>query len=192
MKSPYAIKEGDWVTVDSRGIWLVAKIVSGMQRIRYSLADDKRREKSRTLICKQFVGKAWKPEYRVRAVDELSVTRLPDDLEEQLHEFITSNIQLFQEFEGYQGETMSFVLNYRLLVPDTVEMQALGQTIMTTFEDIQHCGLMNDEILSRIEKSGLERYVATGMCNAVLQFTCRDYEARQNEYVFRDVKLFKT
>lgn len=179
---------GDWVYSDSPGIWRVYRVVQGVHRPRFSLQERKRINRTRIIFCKRFVDKSWKPAFIAEL--PIFVHPLSDDDREHLEQFIAENPRILQDFEAFQPEQLDFVLNWPLNVPDSVGRDDIHRLVHDVFTGIGEHGLTNEEILQRITVSQLAQYVSSGMSNATLQFLCKDHELRDNEYVYRDAKVF--
>lgn len=141
------------------------------------------------VFSKRLVDKSWKLAFRNEVADADLVHKLSEDDRARLEDLIARTPNLMREFEASLPPPIDHAMDLALFLPDTVQFGHVQEIISREFADIAENGLTNDCILERIAGSELAAFAPLSIRNARIRFTCKDYELRDNAYVFREVRL---
>ena len=182
------VQVGDWVQSYSPGIWQVVRVLAGFWELRYHLRDRKRRSRRTVVFVKRIVDARWQKAFMAESCDIAHVRRLADPHREQLRNLLASDPGMLTEFDAYPLADLDFLMALTLKLPESQALEQFESSVLCAFDDIR-CGLTNDEVLERLESSGVSSYVSHVGGNAMIRFVCENHELRDDQFVFRSVGL---
>ncbi|HOI54380.1 MAG TPA: hypothetical protein PLP01_03955 [Phycisphaerae bacterium] len=153
-------------------------------RPRFHLADRKRKNRDGMVLARRLLSKAWKPSVDNEQLSLWLVEPLSPEETEQLQRYVAEHHEVMQEFEQFH-KPFGILLNLTVDFPGSLTVPQLE----AVFSDIKNVGLTSDEIVGHIESSPLGLHVAPGIHRAMLQFYSPECEVRDQEYVYRELRV---
>lgn len=180
-------KVGDWVRSYNQGIWRIERIITDYFEIRYSENSEKVISKNPIFILKRLVNDKWK---RSLAMDSCSiewVSKLNEDEENLLDEFIIKNEKTMKDFDKYE-RNVDLVLNldFSILEENRIDFESIVNDL---FKDKISRGLNSDEILKLILESELKKYIFENPIDKTVQFISINHEVLNSEIIFREFDI---
>lgn len=177
---------GDWVNSYTEGIWQVYRIIDGVNELRYSLDDKKKRSRRVIVFSKRLVDTYWKPAFAVESCERSMATAVTTDCIDQIDTFLAEHPNVKSAFESYTPEPIDLIVNLSMAVRDRSRLITFCET---TLADETAQGVPLDRVLSLIQQTGLSQYIGKTPINTTLQLTCRDHEMKDGEFILRDARV---
>jgi hypothetical protein len=95
------VRIGDWVRVDSKGVWRIQRVVPAHYEPRYSLSDSKELYAGPLFLLKRIVNDKWKPAFEATAARGSLVKPLNKADSRKLQKFLGENDAVVADFDGF-------------------------------------------------------------------------------------------
>jgi hypothetical protein len=184
MKDDDEIKVGDWVKSFSKGIWQIYRIDSGIYDAIFSSKSIPKKRNDKSVYIKRLVNEKWKRSLATESCSDFYVSKISQPELSEVKKFIAENPKTFIDFEKYTSPIDS-CLNITFYVSNFEQRTEFNDKVNNIFEQIISSGLTNPEIISLMEKNGLDKYTHDSIRNATIQFTSRDCERVNGHLIYR-------
>lgn len=115
------------------------------------------------------------------------ISKLNEDEENLLDEFIIKNEKTMKDFEKYE-RNVDLVLNldFSILEENRIDFESIVNDL---FKDKISRGLNSDEILKLILESELKKYIFENPIDKTVQFISINHEILNSEIIFREFDI---
>jgi len=178
---------GDWVRSYSMGIWRVWRVLSGFNEVRFSLDAPKSRS-SRTLVFShRLVNTSWKRSFSKECAEGSLVSRISQDEESRINEFLESNTQMKKAFDKYSAEnsTLDLIVNVGLGQIPGSDRERLRAACDSHLGSSIENGLTMDEVLTGLRDAGYYECIGKIPKSATVQLVSINHEVRDHEFILR-------
>ena len=170
------IKEGDWVTSFSSGLWQIYRVLSykGINPVSKS-------EKLKTSVfSKRFVLNSLKPSFKEECCSPDFVERLDPETNTKLEEYIRDNETLHKEFNEYKPKPIDSIYNARIGVPEGKSLEATDALIC------KDRNLNELEIGPYLKELGFD---ITRLPSWTVQFISEDHNCQDGYLIYRFARI---
>ena len=182
------VQIGDWVRVDSRGVWRIGRVVPAHYEPRYSLSDPKELYAGTLFLLKRMVNDKWKPSFEATAAHESLVKLLNKADSRKLQKFLAENQAVVADFESY-ARPVNALLNLGFALPRRSDFKRFQREYEAAFSGPLAEGMTGDAILKVIAQSDFASHLGDSPRDATLQFICKDHEVRRRNLIYRELQV---
>ena len=176
---------GDWVKSYSQGIWRVERIITDYYEFRYSLDEPKIKSNKTLFVVKRLVNKNWKRSFSMESCDSVFIHDLSEEEKVTLHSFIRANEKTMKDFEKYTKDVGCLLnISFSFSNEDGLDFDAITHDL---FRDMKE--MTCDDIIRKLQKSQLNKYLHKLPHNKTIQFVCCGEEMRNSEFIFRSYNI---
>ena len=136
------------------------------------------------VLARRLLSREWKPSVDHEQLSLWFVEPLSSEDQERLQRYVAEHHEVMREFEQFD-KPFGILLNLTVDFPGSLTAAQLE----AMFGDIRTAGLTCDQIVGRIESSPLGVRMAPAIHRAMLQFYSPDCEVRDQEYVYRELRV---
>jgi hypothetical protein len=179
---------GDWVRVDSKGIWRIERAVSAHYEPRYSLSDRKALYAGTLFLLKRMLNDKWKPSFETTATHESLVKPLNKADSRKLQKFLDGNDVVVAEFYSF-ARPVDALLNLGFALPRRADFRKFKREFEAIFSGPLAEGVTSDAILKAIAQSDFASHLGDTPRDATLQFICKDHEVKRRNLIYRELKV---
>ena len=175
---------GDWVRPYSRGIWRVARVLSGFNELRWSLNEPKRVSSQVLVFSNRLVNESWKRSFSREVSLADYVCHVSDDERLRIRAVLAENTRLAAAFHTFEIKSpcVDLIANFRCGCKSRKEPFAtLCRRLFDA--DIQN-GLTLEQVLERLADEGHGDCQTQIPAVASLQLVSVGHDVRDNEFVF--------
>jgi len=172
------LKEGDWVTSYSQGIWQIYRIIARDGSDNPAWFQHKG---GVTVFSKRFLSNSFRRSFTQECCNSLFVEKLDAATERKLKRFIKENEKLYQVFVDYSPKAVHLIYNARFGIP-------AGKTKDEIESLIPKKKVRKDEINLLLQRLGLD---TNDQISWTAQFVSHDHERKDGHFVFRFNRILK-
>ena len=176
---------GDWVRPYSRGIWRVARVLSGFNELRWSLNEPKRTSSDVLVFSNRLVNESWKRSFSHEVSLADYVCHVSDDERLRIRAVLAEDARLAAAFHDFEAKSPCVDLIANLGCGCKSRKEPFERLCRRLFDaDIQN-GLTLDQVLERLADAGHSDCQRQVPAVATLQLVSVGHDVRDNEFVFR-------
>jgi hypothetical protein len=182
------VQIGDWVRIDSKGVWRIQRALPAHYEPRYSLSDRKELYAGTLFLVKRMVNDKWKPSFEATVAHESRVKPLNKADSRKLQKFLDENDAVVADFDAF-ARPVDAILNLGFALPRRSDFKRFKREFEAVFSSPLAEGVTSDGILKVIAESDFASCFGDTPCDATLQFICKDHEIRRRNLVYRELQV---